>query len=127
MNEKTELVSEKDKEEAQSLAQKLVDCVSTATQLDHEKGEPLNVDDWCRNAEKPALCQSCGGELLCAPWCKGHKSVHQCALELIVDRHELADEHKGPGTIRNHDIAQRVVSLYRMASTLKEAATLKEA
>lgn len=33
-------------------AQKLVDWVSTVTQLDPEKGELANVDDWHRNAEK---------------------------------------------------------------------------
>ncbi len=33
-------------------AQRLVDNVATATQLDPEKGELPNVDDWRRNAEK---------------------------------------------------------------------------
>jgi hypothetical protein len=33
-------------------AQKLVDYVATVTQLDPEKGELPNVDDWRRCAEK---------------------------------------------------------------------------
>ena len=33
-------------------AQRLVDHVATVTQLDPEKGELANVEDWRRNAEK---------------------------------------------------------------------------
>lgn len=33
-------------------AQRLVDNVATATQLDPDKGELPNVEDWRRNAEK---------------------------------------------------------------------------
>jgi hypothetical protein len=36
----------------EQLAQKLVDWVATTTQLDPEKGELPNVEDWRRNAEK---------------------------------------------------------------------------
>lgn len=36
---------------AKRWAQRLVDNVSTATQLDVEKDELPNVDDWRRNAE----------------------------------------------------------------------------
>jgi hypothetical protein len=37
--------------DAQRLAQKLVDWVATVTQLDPEKGQLANVEDWRRNAE----------------------------------------------------------------------------
>lgn len=37
---------------ARAFADRLVDNVSCATQLDPEKGELPNVDDWRRNAEK---------------------------------------------------------------------------
>lgn len=36
----------------QEFADKLVDWVATVTQLDPEKGELPNVEDWRRNAEK---------------------------------------------------------------------------
>lgn len=36
---------------AAEFAERLVDNVATATQLDPEKGELANVEDWRRNAE----------------------------------------------------------------------------